>query len=270
MISLRSTADGLSWVAASVTGAAVLGASLAHGLIAGGVAATLQLIAGGISGLYRGRWRLSSFDESVALAGVVTAVAVVLLSVRVGSAQLGLTIAVSVLTPFLALTLMVAARGVHRLRIQRHRRRGLPHIEKVPVLVVGAGDGGTQLIRSMFGNRASTYRPVAIVDDDPEKRNLRIQGIPVRGTRADLATVASQYRASVVVIAIPSADASTIQEISAQASAAGLDVRVLPPTQELVDGMVSLSDIREVTEEDLLGRRVIETCLLYTSDAADE
>lgn len=260
-ISLRLIADFTAWVFSATIGAGVLGASLAHGLIAGGVAASIQLVLGGFAGLYRGRWRVASFDEAIALSGVTTAVAIVLVTIRVVSAQLGLTIAVSVLTPFLAFTAMVACRGLRRHMLERQRRASASVVGKQPVVVVGAGDGGTQLIKAMLGNPRSTYQPVAIVDDDAGKQNLRISGIPVCGTRSELVDVARNHGASVVVVAIPSAGAKTIHAVASHAEDAGLDVRVLPPTQELVDGIVSLSDIREVSEADLLGRRAIDTDL---------
>lgn len=258
-ISLRLIADCLIWTVATMLGAAALGASLAHGLIAGGVAAGVQAVLGGLTGLYRGRWRVASFDEAIALSSVVTGVAIVLVGIRAVAAQLEVTVAVSILTPFVALTLMVALRGFRRHTIERRRRKGRIEIDKEPVVVYGAGDGGSQLIRAMLGNRHSTYLPVAIIDDDPAKKNLRIQGVPVRGGRRQLVDVAREMGASVVIVAVPSAGAKTIRVVADYAEDAGLDVRVLPPTQEIVDGTVSLADLREVTEADLLGRRAIDT-----------
>ena len=258
-VSLRLIADCLMWMLSSTLGAASLGASLTHGFLAGGVAAMIQALVGGITGLYRGRWRITSFDESVALCGVVAAVAVALISIRVLASTIGLTVAVSPLTPFLAFSLMVTLRGLRRYLIERRRRTRPAASDRQPVIVFGAGDGGAQLIRAMLANPASTYMPVAIIDDDPSNKNLRIQGVPVRGDRRQLVEVAREAGAAVVVIAIPSAGASTIRLVSDSATEAGLDVRVLPPTQEIVDGVVSLTDIREVTVADLLGRRSIDT-----------
>jgi len=260
-ISLRLIADSVVWIASAMIGAWALGASLAHGLLAGGAAAVIQAFLGGLAGLYRGRWRVASFDEAIALCGVVASVAIVMLSIRVVADALGLTIAVSVLTPFLAFFLMMFLRGLRRYLIETRRRNGETHIDKQPVVVYGAGDGGSQLIRAMLGNRASTYVPVAIIDDDPAKKNLRIQGVPVSGTRSQLVDVAREFDASVVVIAIPSAGSQTIRTVASFAADAGLDVRVLPPTQEIVDGVVALTDVREITEADLLGRRAIDTDL---------
>jgi FlaA1/EpsC-like NDP-sugar epimerase len=258
-LNLRLFADGTVWFLAMTIGAASMGASLIHGAIAGSAAAAFQLVLGSIAGLYNGRWRLASFDEAVALAGVGSAVAVALAVLRVGAAILGVTVAISLLAPFFALCLMVVVRGLRRHSIEHDRRRGVSHIDKQPVVVFGAGDGGAQIIRAMLGNATSTYVPVALLDDDPSKRNLRIQGVPVRGTRSDLAVVIAETGCSVFVIAIPTAGSTTIGGVAAEAEALGLDVRVLPPTQELVDGIVSLADLREVTEADLLGRRTIDT-----------
>jgi FlaA1/EpsC-like NDP-sugar epimerase len=243
-----------------VIGAATMGASLAHGAVAGGIAATLQVLIGTGAGLYRGRWRLASFDEAVALASVATAVAILLATLRVGASAAGFSIAVSVLAPFVALSFMVAARGIRRSVNQRARRRANASGQE-PVVVFGAGDGGAQIVRAMLGNPRGTYVPVALLDDDPAKQKLRIQGVPVCGTREDLAAVTSSTGCSVFVIAIPTAGASTIRTVAEEAEQLGLDVRVLPPTQEIVDGIVSLGDLREISEADLLGRRMIDTDL---------
>ena len=131
----------------------------------------------------------------------------------------------------------------------------------MPVLVFGAGEAGAQLVRSMLRNPNSHYRPVALLDDDPSKAKLRIQGVPVRGTRQDIVSVAADEGSTLVIAAVPSAPSSTIADLERIAVSAGLDLRVLPPTQELIDGVVSESDVREVTEADLLGRRTIDTDL---------
>ncbi len=260
-LSLRLVADAVLWVVAMAVGAASLGASLVHGVVAGGIAAMLQAVLGLVSGLYRGRWRLASFEEVIALSGTVTVVTVLLAMLRVGAAALGVTVAISVLSPFVAMCAMVGIRGMRRHAHERATRRESAAKTREPVIVFGAGDGGTQLVRSMLQNPSSRYLPVALLDDDPGKRHLRVQGVPVRGTRRQLIDVAAELDCSIVIIAIPSAGSRTIRAVADHATACGLDVRVLPPTQELVDGVVTLSDVREVTEADLLGRRAIDTDL---------
>lgn len=257
-LSLRIASDSILWFAALLAGAVSMGASYEHGALAGGTAAALQFVIGSASGLYRGRWRLGSFDEAVALTGVVVVVTVFLALVSIAAAAVGVSLAISMLSPFVALCGMVTARGARRVLLERNRRRAAVS-DQQPVIVFGAGDGGAQLVRAMLGNTRSTYRPIAILDDDPEKQNLRIQGVPVSGTRADLERVAQSTGSTVLVIAIPTAGAKTISALADLAEANGMEVRVLPPTQELLDGVISLADLREITVADLLGRRTIDT-----------
>ncbi len=255
---LRVLVDLAVWCIAMMAGALSMGAPPAHGLAVGGVASLLQLLVGTIGGVYVGRWRLASFDEAVALASVAVVVTTILAALRFVAAARGSSVAISLLAPFAALTAMVALRGLRRWQLERQVIAQRRHT-RTPVLIFGAGDGGAQIIRAMLGNPASTYVPVGIVDDDPAKQNLRIQGVPVRGTRNELIDVCTQLQCNVVLIAIPSAGSQTIGRVISLAEEAGLDVRVLPPMHELVGGAISLGDIRDVSEADLLGRRMIDT-----------
>ncbi|HOI02548.1 MAG TPA: nucleoside-diphosphate sugar epimerase/dehydratase [Dermatophilaceae bacterium] len=124
------------------------------------------------------------------------------------------------------------------------------------VLVFGAGEGGRQLVRAMVRDRSRTYLPVAIIDDDPRKQRLTVEGVRVRGTRDALEQVADEYGAEVLAIAMPSADADLIRDLSDRADHVGMDVMVLPPVSDLI-GRPSLGDLRNLDLADLLGRRAI-------------
>ncbi len=128
-----------------------------------------------------------------------------------------------------------------------------------PVLVVGAGDGGRQLIKSMHRDPTSRWYPVGILDDDPHNRYLRIDGVPVLGPSSTLAEMAKKNGVSTVVVAIPSADAAFLREVSAIATDAGVAVKVLPGVNELMHGGVGIKDVRDINLPDLLGRRQIDT-----------
>ena len=73
------------------------------------------------------------------------------------------------------------------------------------MLICGAGDAGVTLLREMKRNRELGYTPVGLIDDDPRKRRLRVQGTRVRGTRHDLARVLREIHVDEVIIAMPSA-----------------------------------------------------------------
>jgi FlaA1/EpsC-like NDP-sugar epimerase len=136
---------------------------------------------------------------------------------------------------------------------QDHSHRGQP------VLVIGAGDGGKQLIKSMHRDPSSRWYPVGILDDDPHNRYLRIDGVPVLGKSADLATMAERTGVSTVVVAIPSAGAAFLRDISGAAADAGVAVKVLPGVNELLRSRVGIKDVRDIDLPDLLGRRQIDT-----------
>ena len=219
------------------------------------ILAVVHLVLGTYEGLYVGRWSFGSFEEVAALARCVIVTGAFVTVVDWGPRWV--PISAPAIAMSIALVSMGGVRYAWRLSLERRRRPDAK--EAARMVVFGAGEGGSQVITGMLRNPASRYLPVAIVDDDPRKQHLRIRNIPVRGRRADLSKVATDCQAEVMLIAIPSADASLVRELSEVGVAAGLQVRVLPPVSELLDGRVGESDIRSLTEADLLGRREIDT-----------
>ncbi|MEY2420401.1 MAG: hypothetical protein QOI95_468 [Acidimicrobiaceae bacterium] len=224
--------------------------------------AVVHLVLGTYEGLYVGRWSFGSFEEVAALARcvVVTGAFITVIDWQPRWVPISApTIATSI-----ALLAMCGVRYGWRLAIERRRRPDANEASRM--VVFGAGEGSNQVITGMLRNPSSRYLPVAIVDDDPRKQNLRIRSVPVRGQRQDLRRVAEEYAADVMLIAIPSADAALVRELSEVGVEAGLQVRVLPPVSELLDGRVGESDIRPLTEADLLGRREIDTDIAAIAD----
>jgi FlaA1/EpsC-like NDP-sugar epimerase len=220
-------------------------------------AVAVQTLAGHAFGIYNGRSRFGSFDEVTSLvkASVVTSL---FLS---GFSPLFDPRLVPLSVPFIggtiALVLTSGIRYIWRLRRERSRR---PKGETCSrLLVFGAGEGANQVIPALLRDPESPYLPVALIDDDLAKRNLRIMGVPVLGTRHRLIEVAELVDAQTLLIAVPSAGADVVTEVSELARVAGLDVKVLPPTRDLFQGRANVEDIRDVTTADLLGRHEIET-----------
>ncbi len=153
-----------------------------------------------------------------------------------------------------ALALMLAIRlGVRTWRTRRPSERD----ERRRVIVFGAGEGGRQLVRTMLHTPESGFVPVAILDDDPRKARLHIDGVRVRGTRRSLPDVATTFHADTLVIALPSADAALMRDLRDLADEAGLEMLVLPPISEILGGRPTTTDLRDVDLNDLLGRRPI-------------
>jgi len=219
------------------------------------LAAAVQLVAGVQQGLYLGRWRLGSFDEVRAMTLSVVVTAAALLAVN-GSTR-WIPLRAMLMGVFVTLVLMAGSRYSWRLSIERRRRPDAGIATRI--LVFGAGEGGSQILTAMLSDPHSPYLPVVLADDDLRKTHLRLRGVPVGGTRHDIAALAAQHRCEALLIAVPSADAALVREISELGRAAGLAVRVLPPVRELFDDAIELTDIRPLTETDLLGRREIDT-----------
>ena len=99
----------------------------------------------------------------------------------------------------------------------------------------------------------SPYMPVAILDDDPHRRNLTLHGVKVMGTLADLVEAAKVTQASAVLLAIPSASPSLKRQVAAEVQELGLPLLVLPPPEQLF-GQATTRDIHPVRDIDLLGR----------------
>ena len=228
-------------------------------LVVCAAAAVLQLVLGMLAKLYRGGYRVGSFDEAVAIAAIGLVIGTSLLLLDLASRPERL---VPLSVPFGGT--MTATLGVLTLRgVIRGFREGIARpTGGARTLVFGAGDGGHQLIRSMLTDPASPYLPVGLLDDDPGKRHLRISGVRVLGTRHDLAEVARRQSADVLVVAVPSGQAALYRSVSREARRCGLEVKVLPELPELLaPSRISIRDIRDIDVTDLLGRHQIDTDL---------
>lgn len=217
----------------------------------------VQLLVGFASGQYRGRWRYGSFEEVATLARTVAVVTVLVALVNRLVLVDRIPVSATLLAGFMALLIHAGARYTWRLVLERRMRPTGEDVQRV--VVFGAGEAGEQLLTSMLRNPAGTLYPVALLDDDPAKSNLRLRGVPVVGGRQQIAAAAATYRAEGLVVAIPSADAALIRGLQAEADAAGLEMRVLPPVRDLLGGRAGVADVRPVTEADLLGRHAVDT-----------
>ncbi len=221
------------------------------------VAGALQMGSGLAGGLYLGRYRFGSFDEVLHLVRTVLVAFAGLVLINQFLPRHLIPLSVAIVGALLALVLMAAIRYLWRLIVERNMRPSADNATRV--IVYGAGEGGVQLITAMLRNPQSEYLPVALIDDDPTKRNLRIMGVPVVGDRDAIAREAKRLDVRMLVVAIPSAPVEVLREASEIAVAANLHVRALPPLAELFGSTVGVADIRPLTEADLLGRHEIDT-----------
>ena len=251
--------DGGLWVVATIAAVFLrfdfdLGeAFAAHTLLFALGAAAAHLALGGLVGPYAVGHSRGSFEEIVDLTKTALVVGVVGVVVNALLPTQLVPRSIPVTAALVAVVAMLAVRTV--LRTQRARMRADATAQRV--IVFGAGEGGRQLVRTMLKDPKAGLLPVALVDDDPAKARLSIDGVRVRGTRADIKHLADQTNASTLAVAVPSADSTLLGEIREITRKADLDVLVLPPTTELFRRPTG-RDLRKLDLADLLGRRPIE------------
>lgn len=215
------------------------------------VAIAGQGVFGLATGLYTRRWRYGSFDEVAALAATVLLTGVAMSVVHFGWFMDGAPRSVPALTAAVAIAGTVAVRSIWRLYRQKQTRMELRDAE--PLLIIGAGEGGEQIIRALHAASSSQYQPVALLDDDPNRRRLSISGIRVQGPISQMREVAARFGAKDVLLAVPSATSDLVRDVDTIANNAGLRLLIVPSVHEMF-GALGVSDIRPVSEADLLGR----------------
>lgn len=157
---------------------------------------------------------------------------------------------------FLTFFFVTAIRASVRLYYSRfNSKTGM----KTKTLVVGGGAAGEQLVRDIARSQKFNYLPVGFIDDNPRKRNSFLHGIKVLGGKEDIPKLAERLKIEAIIIAIPSAASEQIKAIMGHVRKTNIkDVKVLPGFSDLINGKVTLSDVRDISIEDLLGREPVK------------
>jgi FlaA1/EpsC-like NDP-sugar epimerase len=136
------------------------------------------------------------------------------------------------------------------LRKERHDRKNL--------LIIGAGDCGEKIYREIRDNARLRYNVVGFLDDDEDKRGMKIHAIPVVGQIEDIKDITKKLSADEALIAIPSTSSQQMRRIVNLCKDSGIEFQTIPGMGELINGKVSVNAIREVAYRDLLGREAIK------------
>jgi len=227
-----------------------------RGLIGASLAAAVHVLVGSGLWLYRGRYRIGSKDEAVALSITVGfTFAVILLAVASSGFVRLLPLSTVVAGSVLALFGAVGSRVLIRIA----RENSVHRNGSQPAIIFGAGSAGIQLIENMLNDPNSPFTPVALLDDNAALRNMRIRGVDVSGSRNDVVQVARRTGAKALVIAVTNGSSELYRVLNSQAQEIGLDVKTLPPLSSILDGRVGIQQLSDINLSDVLGRQVIET-----------
>jgi len=207
-------------------------------------------------GLYRGLWRFASLPDlwnifRAALIGALCITLVLFIWFRLE----GIPRSILILYPIFLIFLLGGPRLGYR--VWKDHSFNLKNVSgSQKVLIVGAGYAGEMLVREML--RDGNYNPIGLIDDDPLLNNSEVQGISVLGTVNDLYTITQQREIDIIIIAIPAASDEQMQKIVASCEQTRIPIHTLPKLQDMVSGKSVLSELREVSIEDLLGREKVE------------
>ena len=229
------------------------------------------------AGLYSRFWRYASVGEltQISAAVLVSTIIIVALFFAVRIPPLGLCIAPEPACalprsiPFIDAMLVLLAVGLTRFSVRTadlYLQRGRAGQITQRALIVGAGEAGAMIAREMRTNPQLGLDPFGFVDDDPDKRGVRIRGLQVLGNRAALPDLVEQHKIDQVIIAMPTAAGKTIREVLATCEQAGIPAKTMPGIYELLGGQVSIDQLRNVDIEDLLRREPVQTDIAAVED----
>ena len=206
-----------------------------------------------VFGLFQGWWRFVSIRDILPIAGGCTAGSAIFVGFNLfflGS----VTVPRSIYLLDWGITLFVVLAARYFIRMGREafgRSRG-EFTRRV--LIVGAGAAGQMIARELHDNPALGMIDVGFIDDDKAKIGTRIQGLRVLGGHEEIGAVCRDHEVDEIIIAIPSASASKVRHIVEHCKESSARFRILPAVGELIDGKASISVLRNVDIEDLLGR----------------
>jgi FlaA1/EpsC-like NDP-sugar epimerase len=202
--------------------------------------------------MYSSLWRYASIDELLSVVASVSAycAAVYILFLIVPDS---LPRSVYVLQWFILMAFIGGTRLLYRAfgSVRRGMKNGR-HFTNV--LVIGAGQAGSMVIKELREHPELKLSPAVILDEDKSKHNTTIHSVPVVGGMDMLGDVVERYFIKEIIIAIPSASEHVIRDIANQCKETGCRLRRLPGVYKILDGKVSIQQVRDVKIEDLLGR----------------
>ena len=216
----------------------------------------IRLIIFQFFGVHQGLWRYVSIkDLMLIMLAVLTSSAVAGLIIYPGMMIYTYPRSILVLDSLILIMLMGGVRvGVRLFR----ERSAFDLSERKRVFIYGAGDAGELLLRDMMNNRSYNYQVVGFIDDDVQKKGLKIHRVPVLGTGKELEDLKKKYDPKEIIIAIPSAKASQIRTIMEACNFYDIPLKTLPSLKDMISGDVSVRYIRDISLEDLLFRDPVQ------------
>ena len=205
-------------------------------------------------GLYRGVWRFASLPDLLRIAkaigvGVCLSALLLFFTTRMEGVPRSVF-------PLYAILLMLLLGGP-RFLYRWIKDRQLYVTAGKRALIVGAGEAAETLVRELLRDRVRGYQPVGFVDDDVEKKGRELHGIRVLGNTEKIPRLVERMDIDLILIAVPSATSRQMRRIVGHCEQAGVPMRTLPAIKDIVSGRSVVSELRDISIEDLLGRESV-------------
>lgn len=211
------------------------------------------------TGHFRGLMAYFRLRDATQLAGALLAATLVLLVItfipdRFLPFEANLPRGVLLIDLNLSLLAIIGFRVIYRVWVERITAREDQGRALERVAIVGAGSAGAQLAAELLNRRGHGLLPVCFLDDNEDKKNSEVHGVPVVGAPGKVVDLKQRYLFTKVILALPSASIRRIREVNDICNAAGIVTLAVPSLRELATGRVRAADLREIFLEDLLGR----------------
>lgn len=209
--------------------------------------------------LYKSVWRYASTNELINITAA-SAVCFCLQIIFVWLLPINMPRSYYPMYAFLLMIMVCATRFSYRILRMFNSRRRISSKDPAMknTMVIGAGAAGNAIIKEIESSSYVSLNVMCVIDDDPEYHKKTIRGVPIVGDRTCIQDAVDAYHIDVIIIAIPSASKGRIREILEICKDTGCQLQIVPGIYQLINGDVSVSSLRQVQIEDLLGRDPIE------------
>ena len=220
------------------------------------IATIIKIVCFVVFKLYESLWSYAGMYEVMSLTAALlmgNAIIVGLVSVL----SISIPITVFIMDFFIETLFIGGIRFLYRF-LRRIKHKAFDKKTENKLMIIGGGEAGSVIVKELEQSPFSNSKAVVIIDDDKNKKGMKLHGVPIVGNRHDIARVAEDMDIDEIIIAIPSAPKKELSAIYSECSNTNCKVRILPSISHIINGNVSIKKIRDVELEDLLGREPVK------------
>lgn len=208
--------------------------------------------------LYRSVWRFASANEFLNVISACSA-SILIQIVIMSFMKMRMPVSYYLMKYVILIVGVGSLRFAYRiLRMIQEKRMGLRKDSRKNTMVVGAGEAGAMIIKEFQNSRYLDQKVCCVIDDNEAKQGKYIRGVKIMGGRDDIRFLAHELQIDEIIVALPSAPQVQVKEILQICQETGCELKVLPGLYQMINGEISVSKLRKVEIEDLLGREPIK------------